>query len=182
MRIESWLSLTAIFVALVGIFISAMLAYHISKKTFRFQIKKERLNRLMLAVGILVTDSEQLGSLIKTEGEKMGVSFSNNKNEHSQMLFDKNAKKIYSRVSKWSICKDFREHLKNAINCGITEELKKNDGSYDKFISLYHQLRADHIDDTNKIKISHIILFSKGLYDDLKSIHKRLADEISRGE
>ncbi|MEW6187054.1 MAG: hypothetical protein AB1585_15070 [Thermodesulfobacteriota bacterium] len=179
MKIDSGLALIAIIVSVVAVPSSAILAYHYAKKQFKFQVTRERSIRLVSALGAAISVSEQLGSLIRMEAtKKLGTPNSGVVSTEAEELFKRNAGEIYAAVARWPICSELQKRLNGLIECGIIEEIKHDTVYYDKFISLYWQLRAHHINDADKIRISHVILYSQGLLGSLKGTLDKLANKI----
>ena len=180
MKLESWLSLIAIVVSLIAVPSSAILTYHYAKKQFQFQIKRERLIRLASALDNVISVSEQLGSLIRTEAtQKIGFPNEGSVNDEDNTRFNENLGQFCSTVAKrWPICSELQNQLAGLFECGIMKII--NDQTlYDRFVSLYWQLKDNDIKDADKVKGSFLILYPKELLKDLKNISKILTREIS---
>ncbi len=180
MKLESWLALIALIVSVIAVPASAFLTYHYAKQQFKYQIAKERLGRLVSALGATTSAAEQLGSLIRTEAsQKLGTPNAGVVSTEEEDLFKRKAVEIYAAVAKWPICSELQNRLNGLIEFGIIDEIKHDTAYYDKFVSLYWQLRASHINDADKIRVSHVILYSQGLLNNLKSTLDKCINEMN---
>lgn len=181
MKLESWLALIAILISVVAVFLSARLTYAYAKRQFEYEIKREQMHRKVSALGAAISVGEQLGSLILTETSmKLGIPSAGAVSKEEEDLFKRNSGEIYAAVAKWPIAPELEKRLDALIECGILEEFRDDRGSYDKLISLYWQLRAEHIADADKVRVSHVILpGSEGLLSTLKTMRERLTKEMA---
>mgnify|MGYP006305463075 CR=1 FL=1 len=179
MQMQSWLSLISIIVSLIAVPTSALLTYHYAKKAFQFQIKRERLIRWTSALDRVISASRQLGSLIKTEAEQRTEKPVAGTIEDDER-FKKCAPEIYVAVARWPVCSELQNGMDALKECGIMKRIENKPDTYDKFVSLYLQLKADHIKDQDKVRVSHIVLFNEGLLKNLEAISDSLAYEVSK--
>lgn len=163
-------------VSVVSIFSSAWLAYYFAHKEFLSQLGVERNRALMSSLDQVLLISDQLGALVRTEGSAKvpAIPLSGEIPPEAEEPFQSAAPAIYASVARWGITADLEASMKAANDKGLLVELKADPEVYDKYISLYWQLRAPFIDDSGKVRAAHIILFNKNLFTDLRAISSRV--------
>ncbi|HDQ44475.1 MAG TPA: hypothetical protein ENN17_03100 [bacterium] len=167
----STVALLQLIISVVAIFTSAMLSYHYARKQFLYEIENESIRKLVLSIDRIVITAEQLGSLIRTEAnKKIGVPISGPVSEELKKEFSFYAPEIYGTVADWGILSELLSSFEVAIMEGIFEQIRDDPQVYDKFVSLYWQLRSMNIAEKDKVAISHVILYDDSLKDDLQRL------------
>lgn len=150
--------------SVLGIFISAYLAYFFTNKSFVKQEREKQVFSINYSLRNFIMISEQVGSIIKSTAEKSNIS--------TQEEFQKNSKNIYSEVSDFEVIALLKQSMGKLYEIGFLEIIESYSQTKDKFVSLFWILRSNKLNDAEKIARSHIILFDEKLIDDLNKYDK----------